>query len=90
MALADLLRALIGPITGAVVGTLVLGGFITCDVLSLRGADLRIVVFTAAPDSEAADQLRFLTVIGHQDMTSSAPGSTDHAKDPGLRTAEHD
>ncbi|USX53833.1 helix-turn-helix domain-containing protein [Lentzea sp. HUAS12] len=61
-----------------------------CDVLSLRGADLRIVVFTAAPDSEAADQLRFLTVIGQQDMTSPAAGSSDHAEDPGLRTAEHD
>jgi transcriptional regulator with XRE-family HTH domain len=54
-----------------------------CDVLSLHGADLRIIVFTAAPDSEAADKLRLLTVIGLQDMTAPTASSTDHAKDRG-------
>jgi MmyB-like transcription regulator ligand binding domain len=43
-----------------------------CDVLSVHGADLRIIVFTAAPGSEAADKLRLLTVLGTEDMT--APG----------------
>jgi hypothetical protein len=41
-----------------------------CDVLSVRGADLRIVVYTAAPGSEAADKLRLLTVLGLQEMPS--------------------
>jgi transcriptional regulator with XRE-family HTH domain len=47
-----------------------------CDVLSVHGADLRIVVYTAAPDSEAADKLRLLTVLGTEDMTAPwLPGS---------------
>ncbi|MFI0738821.1 hypothetical protein ACH4PU_12165 [Streptomyces sp. NPDC021100] len=58
-----------------------------CDVLSLHGADLRIIVFTAAPDSAAADKLRLLTVVGLQDMTTPPPGSTDPAKDRGLGTS---
>ncbi len=41
-----------------------------CDVLSVHGADLRIIVFTAAPGSEAADKLRLLTVLGTEDMTA--------------------
>ncbi|MDH6523129.1 transcriptional regulator with XRE-family HTH domain [Streptomyces sp. SAI-135] len=57
-----------------------------CDVLSLHGADLRVIVFTAAPDSEAADKLRLLTVIGLQDMASSAPSSPAHTKDRGPGT----
>ncbi|MGW0085397.1 MmyB family transcriptional regulator [Streptomyces sp. NPDC003393] len=40
-----------------------------CDVLSVHGADLRVVVYTAAPDSEAADKLRLLTVLGTENMT---------------------
>jgi len=40
-----------------------------CDVLSAHGADLRIVVYTAAPGSEAADKLRLLTVLGTEIMT---------------------
>ncbi|MCN0155174.1 MmyB family transcriptional regulator [Salinispora arenicola] len=40
-----------------------------CDVLSVHGADLRIVVYTAAPGSEAADKLRMLTVLGTETMT---------------------
>lgn len=46
-----------------------------CDVLSVHGADLRIVVFTATPDSEAAAKLRLLTVLGIQDVTAPAPTS---------------
>jgi transcriptional regulator with XRE-family HTH domain len=49
-----------------------------CDVLSVHGADLRIIVFTAAPGSEAAEKLHLLNVIGLQDLTSSAtPTSAD-------------
>jgi transcriptional regulator with XRE-family HTH domain len=40
-----------------------------CDVLSVRGADLRIIVFTAEPRSEAADKLRLLAVLGTEAMT---------------------
>ncbi|MFC0105171.1 MmyB family transcriptional regulator [Kibdelosporangium aridum] len=35
-----------------------------CDVLTVHGADLRIIVFTAPPGSEAADRLRLLAVLG--------------------------
>lgn len=41
-----------------------------CDVLSVHGANLRIIVFTAAPGSEAADKLQLLTVLGTEDMTA--------------------
>jgi hypothetical protein len=40
-----------------------------CDVLSVHGAYLRIVVFTAAPGSAAADRLRLLTVLGTEVMS---------------------
>ncbi|CAJ64233.1 MULTISPECIES: helix-turn-helix transcriptional regulator [Frankia] len=40
-----------------------------CDVLTAPGADLRIVAYTAAPGSDAADRLRLLTVIGTEAMT---------------------
>ncbi len=47
-----------------------------CDVLSVHGADLRIIVFTAVPGSGAADKLRLLTVLGTEDMTAPrAPGA---------------
>ncbi|GAA1603213.1 MULTISPECIES: helix-turn-helix transcriptional regulator [Kribbella] len=42
---------------------------IDCDVLSVPGSDLRIVVYTAAPNSEAAEKLRLLSVIGLQELT---------------------
>jgi len=41
-----------------------------CDVLSVHGADLRIIVFTAAPGSEAAGKLQLLTVLGTENMTA--------------------
>ena len=44
-----------------------------CDVLTVHGADLRIIVFTAAPGSEAADKLRLLSVLGSQDMSALTP-----------------
>lgn len=44
---------------------------VDCDVLTVPGSDLRIVAYTAAPGSEAADKLKLLDVIGTQDMASS-------------------
>lgn len=44
-----------------------------CDVLSVHGVDLRIVVFTAAPGSEAANKLQLLTVLGTEDMNAPDP-----------------
>jgi hypothetical protein len=39
-------------------------GELDCDVLTVHGTDLRIVVFTARPESEAAEKLRVLTAHG--------------------------
>ncbi|MEV5962793.1 helix-turn-helix transcriptional regulator [Kribbella sp. NPDC051952] len=47
-----------------------LGEFtVDCDVLTVPGSDLRLVVYTAAPNSEAADKLRLLSVIGLQTLS---------------------
>ena len=40
-----------------------------CDVLSVAGSDLRIMVYTAAPGTEDADRLALLTVLGTQTLT---------------------
>ena len=40
-----------------------------CDVLTVPGSDLRVVAYTAAPGSEAADRLKLLAVIGTQAMS---------------------
>ncbi|AZM64780.1 MULTISPECIES: helix-turn-helix domain-containing protein [unclassified Streptomyces] len=54
-----------------------------CDVLSVHGFDLRIVVYTAAPGSEAADKLRLLTALG-TDATAPPPmGAPSSSKVPG-------
>ena len=48
-----------------------------CDVLTVHGADLRLIVFTATPGGEAADKLRLLSVLGTQQMQpppSRTPG----------------
>ncbi|MGW7679242.1 helix-turn-helix transcriptional regulator [Kribbella sp. NPDC054772] len=42
---------------------------IDCDVLAVPGSDLRIVVYTAAPNTEAAEKLRLLSVIGLQALS---------------------
>ncbi len=44
-----------------------------CDVLTVHGSDLRVVAYTAAPGSDAADKLKLLAVIGTQDM-AEPPG----------------
>lgn len=42
---------------------------IDCDVLAVPGSDLRLVVYTAEPNTEAAEKLRLLSVIGLQALT---------------------
>jgi transcriptional regulator with XRE-family HTH domain len=47
-----------------------LGPFtVDCDVLTVPGSDLRLVVYTAAPNTEAAEKLRLLSVIGLQTLS---------------------
>jgi len=41
-----------------------------CDVLTVPGSDLRLVVYTAAPDSDSAEKLRLLSVIGIQPLST--------------------
>ena len=41
-----------------------------CDIFSVHGADLRIIVFTAAPGSEADGKLQLLTVLGNENMST--------------------
>ncbi|MEU1625427.1 helix-turn-helix transcriptional regulator [Streptomyces sp. NPDC020096] len=47
----------VGPIT------------LDCDVLTVPGSDLRVVAYTAAPGTKAADKLKLLSVIGTQTTT---------------------
>ncbi|WP_330460331.1 helix-turn-helix transcriptional regulator [Streptomyces sp. NBC_00820] len=53
-------------VTHPVVGPLTLD----CDVLSVAGSDLRIMVYTAEPGTEDAERLSLLMVLGTQDVTS--------------------
>ncbi|TDT42068.1 hypothetical protein EV562_10137 [Streptomyces sp. BK208] len=43
-----------------------------CDVLSAHGSDVRIVVFTADPGSEAESKLRLLSLVAADDRAVSA------------------
>ncbi|HEV6952565.1 MAG TPA: hypothetical protein VKY86_04860 [Promicromonospora sp.] len=40
-----------------------------CDILTVRDSDLRLLVYTAAPGSEAASRLDLLATIGLQQLT---------------------
>ncbi|WP_409495885.1 helix-turn-helix transcriptional regulator [Amycolatopsis sp. cmx-11-12] len=40
-----------------------------CDVLTVEGCDLHIMVYTAEPGSDAAERLALLTVLGTQSLT---------------------
>ena len=40
-----------------------------CDVLTVQGADLRVIAFTAEPGSSDAEKLALLRVIGLQAMS---------------------
>ena len=53
--------------TGTAVGSITLD----CDVLSVPGSDLRIVVYTAVPGSEDASKLELLRVTGLQSLQPS-------------------
>ncbi|MGX1854833.1 helix-turn-helix transcriptional regulator [Streptomyces sp. NPDC055299] len=44
-----------------------------CDVLTVAGSDLRIMVYTAEPGTEDAERLALLTVLGTQDLVG--PGT---------------
>ena len=37
-----------------------------CDVLTVAGSDLRIIIYTAEPGTEDAERLALLTVLGTQ------------------------
>lgn len=39
-----------------------------CDVLSVQGSDLRIMIYTAEPGTEDADRLALVTVLGTQSL----------------------
>lgn len=39
-----------------------------CDVLTVAGSDLRIMVHTAEPGTEDAERLALLTVLGTQSL----------------------
>ncbi|MFD3504024.1 helix-turn-helix transcriptional regulator [Streptomyces sp. NPDC058676] len=39
-----------------------------CDVLSVAGSDLRVIVYTARPGTEDAERLRLLSVLGTQTL----------------------
>ncbi|MFI0898239.1 helix-turn-helix transcriptional regulator [Streptomyces sp. NPDC020983] len=43
-----------------------------CDLLSVEGSELRIMVFTAEPGTEDAEKLALLSVIGTQKLTGTA------------------
>ena len=61
-----------------------LGTFeVDCDILTVPGSDLRLVVYTAVPNSEAAEKLRLLSVVGlqapHLSSAATASGSSTWA-----------
>ncbi|MFI9247919.1 helix-turn-helix transcriptional regulator [Streptomyces sp. NPDC053086] len=43
-----------------------------CDVLTVAGSDLRIMVYTAEPGTEEAERLALITVLGTQDLVGPA------------------
>jgi transcriptional regulator with XRE-family HTH domain len=45
---------------------------VDCDVLSVAGSDLRILVYTAEPDSPDAERLALLAVLGTQTLFDTA------------------
>jgi transcriptional regulator with XRE-family HTH domain len=50
-----------------------------CDVLTVAGSDLRIMIYTAAPGTTDAERLALLTVLGTQDL---APADQPSAPQP--------
>jgi transcriptional regulator with XRE-family HTH domain len=56
-------KTIIHPEVGAIT--------LECDVLTVAGSDLRLVVYTAEPSSPDADRLRLVQVIGLQGLRAS-------------------
>jgi len=57
---------------------------VDCDVLTIAGTDLRIVTYTAAPDTEDASRFALARAIGAQDVSewnreNGQSGSDAHA-----------
>jgi hypothetical protein len=44
-----------------------------CDVLTVAGSDLRLVIYTAEPSSSDAERLRLVQVIGLQQLGAHQP-----------------
>ncbi|WP_330275417.1 hypothetical protein OG205_07005 [Lentzea sp. NBC_00516] len=89
MALADVLRALIGPVTGAILGTLVLGGFITWlnHTIQTRRANRELRSELVNQVTDAAGSFHFLATYYWfmKDTTASATGNRGY-----LETVKHD
>ncbi|WP_182881949.1 helix-turn-helix transcriptional regulator [Microbispora sp. H10949] len=47
-----------------------------CDVLTVAGGDLRVMVYTAEPGTEDAERLALITVLGTQDLNTRSLGSS--------------
>lgn len=56
-------KTLVHPVVGRMT--------VDCDVLTVRGSDLQIVVFSAEPGTPDADALAMAVVLGLQEMTQS-------------------
>lgn len=89
MALADLLRALIGPITGAIVGTLVLGGFITWinHNIQIRRANRELRSDLVIQVTDAAGSFHFLATYYRFMKETTGSSSGNHGY---LETVKHD
>ena len=44
-----------------------------CDVLSVAGSDLRIMIYTAEPGTQDAERLALLAVLGTQTLVGADP-----------------
>ena len=42
-----------------------------CDILTVAGSDLHIMIYTAEPGTEDAERLTLLAVLGTQDLVGS-------------------
>jgi DNA-binding XRE family transcriptional regulator len=64
-------KTIIHPEVGAIT--------LDCDVLTVAGSDLRLVVYTAEPSSPDADRLRLVQVIGLQELKARDLPASDRA-----------
>jgi hypothetical protein len=60
-----------------------------CDVLTIHGSDLRLVVLTAEPGSADADRLAVVNVIGLQDMDPARGHPAVNAVPAAFEPARH-